>query len=418
MSDSSLNIQRYNSGLMTPKEAAAFERAVEKSPELQAEFDKVGDTLLSMYKRISEGMPAPDSEIKDILLSKITEDSGKRGAALLATGGAIALTPDVLSDSSLPTEGTKVRSLASSKTVVGLFLAALIGISSVIAISTSHEPVQTLAMTDASKIIENPIAGNSTPAAATHERVIHNGKNRIIFQKNGAPPLLPENNTQTDITEKSENIIPSVKKEHQDQEVGVPAQKGSSATDVGGGIPHGANEPTRSEYVSESSWGDKFSVSIRHFSSLKFYPGRLDMAPRPSVNNWGAALNYHLSNTVAIGIEAGRETYPFYKERANEMYDEYYSITWGGVSLTLSDLNFEILGCRPEARILTGYSTAGPMGKLSAGFIWEPVHNISLSPELEYTGTYVKNTGVFIEGNDDVTFGAKLGFTVSAMVRF
>src|SRR5690349_5114324 len=132
MSDSSLNIQRYNSGLMTPKEAAAFERAVEKSPELQAEFDKVGDTLLSMYKRISEGMPAPDSEIKDILLSKITEDSGKRGAALLATGGAIALTPDVLSDSSLPIEGTKVRSLASSKTVVGLFLAALIGISSVI----------------------------------------------------------------------------------------------------------------------------------------------------------------------------------------------------------------------------------------------------------------------------------------------
>src|SRR5579872_177992 len=285
MSDSSLNIQRYNSGLMTPAEAAAFEHAVEKSPELQAEFDKVGDTLLSMYRRFSEGMPAPDAEIKDILLSKITEDSRKRGAALIATGGSILLTPDVLSDSAHSTEG-RIRSLANSKTFIPFFLAAIIGVFSVIAVSNSNEPVLPTAVTNASKAIENPIAGSTATTAATYKEVTHSGKDRIIFQKNDGPVQVPESNFQTDIPENSGNIITSVNKEHQGQEASVPVQKESSSSEIGTEISHGLNEPHNREYVQESTFMDKFSLSIQHFSTLKFYPGRLDMAPRPTVNNW------------------------------------------------------------------------------------------------------------------------------------
>ena len=189
-------------------------------------------------------------------------------------------------------------------------------------------------------------------------------------------------------------------------------------TDITNPMNHNAIIRVNDEFHPEETWTERMTFSICRMSTLKFYPGRQDMAPVPSMNNWGVALKYAISPVIAIGIEAGRETFPFYREKSNDMYDEFFSITWGGASVTVSYPQLEILNCHPEARAIVGFGTAGPMGKISTGFIWQPSRTISFSPELEYTGVYVKNTGVFTEGQDDVSTGGKLGFTASMIIHF
>src|SRR5205823_244477 len=111
-------------------------------------------------------------------------------------------------------------------------------------------------------------------------------------------------------------------------------------------------------------WMQRMSFSVRQMSTLKFYPGREEMAMPPPLNTWGGAVKYELTPFIAMGLEAGIESFPFYRERKQGGYDEFYSITWGGVSVTASDPLLEVLNCVPEGRLVAGICNGGPMAKI------------------------------------------------------
>ena len=59
MTDSALDVQRYELGLMTPDEAVAFEHGLSKSPDHRKEFDEANEALTALYEKLSAAMPAP-----------------------------------------------------------------------------------------------------------------------------------------------------------------------------------------------------------------------------------------------------------------------------------------------------------------------------------------------------------------------
>jgi len=422
MNDPALEIQRYDRGLMTPDERVAFEHTVTQSPELQKEFNKAGGALFSIYARLSAGMSSPRREIHDILLSKITEQKRNR-AAILAAGTIAAsatIIPSEISDASPVSRGNRTYSFPAKKVITPIIIASaviflLIGMNIFSSGENPNVPNASIAQDHSEGIVKasqsqhNILAEGREPSSTllrgVRNNAAHYNKPHLqIPTKDKAEENLRFSKLRS--VETSLPVITSVNpiSSTQDQYVANP-------------FDHNAITEVNNEFNAEMAWSERISLSISRMSTLKFYPGRQDMATVPSMNNWGAALKYQISPIIGIGIEGGRETFPFYREKGNDMYDEFYSITWGGASITVSDPLLTIFDCHPEARVVAGFGTAGPMGKISAGFIWQPSRTISFSPELEYTGVYIKNTGVFIE-DQDVSSGGKLGFTASMAIHF
>jgi hypothetical protein len=417
MNDPALEIQRYNFGLMMPDEQAAFEDAISNSSDLQKEFQKSGDALYGMYVSLSEGMPTPGKEIKEILLAKISEKERDR-ATFLAGGilaASIAMIPSEIPDASPISTGGNSPSLSGKVTTPLIVAAVVLSLIGINIFSSSEKPnalITLTAQTHSDGIIK-PVEIRPSMLALDNKVQADSQSTSVILNLNEVTksPQLPEIN--------AENNRTTVERHSAVSQIPGITFKDPISPKQNTNIANHHNEivGVNDELYSEVSWSEKISFSISHTSTLKFYPGRLDMAPVPSMNNWGTALRYAISSFVGIGIEGGRETFPFYREKSNDTYDEFYSVTWAGASVTIADPRLEIFDCYPEARAAAGFSTAGPIGKISVGFTWQPSNIVTFSPELEWTGVYIKNTGVFIIGKD-VSAGGKLGFSISTSFHF
>ena len=429
MNETALQIRRYNLGLMTHEENAAFERTLSQSPELQREFRNVGNMLSATYLYLAEGMPEPEKELKDTLLARIKGTWDSERAEMLVSGAiasSVGLIPSTTRDARPyaaggdPTVGISsgIKKIITPLIIVMAATLFLIGMSNSISSESPNAPISSFEQnhTEAGADMNRnfQVLSQASGGSKRSSILFISTKNTNVHNTITASQLPPKDNAEENLRifdiRSVETLLPVITSENpilakQDKNVANPLDHTSIANE-------------NDALYSEMAWGERISFSISRISTLKFYPGRLDMATVPPMNNWGAALKYAVTPVIAIGIEAGRETFPFYREKSDDMYDEFYSVTWGGASVTVSDPELEFFDCHPEARAVAGFGTAGPMGKISAGFIWQPSHTISFSPELEYTGVYVKNTGVFIEGQDGVSSGGKLGFTASMAIRF
>jgi hypothetical protein len=165
-------------------------------------------------------------------------------------------------------------------------------------------------------------------------------------------------------------------------------------------------------YFNEPDWMARLSIGLRYtgIGSGTFYQAHDDIAAPPSWNEMGLAVKYELSPFNAIAIEAGQETFPVYLIR-NGTITDHHSIAWIGGSYTQSFPLFQLFGIHPEVRGLLAGSTAGPIGKISAGLAWRATDNFGFSIAPEATALFIKENGA-------ITAGGKLGLSASIILHF
>jgi hypothetical protein len=425
MTKSALEVQRYDLDLMTPIERAAFERTLSSSQDLQKEFWSAGDALSGLYTRLAEGMPEPRKELKDILLSKIADNSSNDRAAIIS-GGALGMIPSALSDGAvgggISSENSFPKKVLTILAIATIGIVSLFGITNLISNQNPKTPIVSAnannyqAPENTAEIKQNTPLQNinamstelpKTPAAISkHSSILLNNMQGSIPREQTNLPILPiKDNVNENPRVMEDRWVPIPLDPITPTSLFLPIQNNDIAN------PFDRQQFVPENDLLESESRGRWSFSVMQMSTLKFYPGREEMATPPPLNTFGAAIKYELTPFVAVGLESGIESFPLYRGRAQGGYDEFYSITWGGASVTVSDPFLEVLNCVPEARFVAGICTGGPMAKLSTGFAWQASSRIALSPEIEYTGVFIKDEGV-------ITEGGKLGFAASMIIHF
>src|SRR5205807_5694176 len=118
MNIESLDIERYGLGLMAPEDRSAFEQALSESSVLQKDFADAGNALSNMFVRLAEGTPAPDDDVKGMILAAIREPAGFDHPEVLE-GPVVALTPGIISEAQPYAAGTgTTRSLGKRITLL------------------------------------------------------------------------------------------------------------------------------------------------------------------------------------------------------------------------------------------------------------------------------------------------------------
>ncbi|MEP7234450.1 MAG: hypothetical protein ABI778_04060 [Ignavibacteriota bacterium] len=166
-------------------------------------------------------------------------------------------------------------------------------------------------------------------------------------------------------------------------------------------------------FFSEPEWMAHMSVILRGMPAptSKVFQGGKDQAAVPPWNNVGWGLKYEIDPFSAVALEGGLETFPVYLLGKDGKFTGHHSIGWGGASFTYSFPFAEILAIHPEVRALAGMSSAGPITKFSAGLVFQPVGQFSVSVDPEYTALFIKENGA-------ITAGSKFGLTGSIRFHF
>jgi hypothetical protein len=179
-----------------------------------------------------------------------------------------------------------------------------------------------------------------------------------------------------------------------------------------GAATHGMIFNQNDDFANEPSWLARTSLAIKGFISMQLYEGHGNaLAPSPAWNDMGISVKHEFDPFHAVALEAGQETFPVYLANKDGKYDDHRSISWLGASYTYSFSTLEIFNIHPEARILTGISTAGPIAKFSAGLVFRTSSQISVAASPEVTSLFIKDHGT-------IKSGGKFGLTYSMIFHF
>ena len=103
----------------------------------------------------------------------------------------------------------------------------------------------------------------------------------------------------------------------------------------------------------------KISVRFTGIATSKLYQGQNNIT-LPIWNNIGIGMKYDFASVFAGAVEAGQETFPIYLANGSGGYNNYKSITWFGVSGTVTGIYVDLpLNAHPEVRMLGAWSNAG-----------------------------------------------------------
>ena len=123
-------------------------------------------------------------------------------------------------------------------------------------------------------------------------------------------------------------------------------------------------------------------------------------------------IKYDVGSALAFGAEFGQETFPVYLADGNGGYRNFRSISWYGVSGTVTGIYVNLpLNAHPEVRMLAAFGNAGPIAKISAGLILPVTPRLSFSVDGEETMLFIQSNGTNITGN-------KLALTGSLTYHF
>jgi anti-sigma factor RsiW len=117
---------------------------------------------------------------------------------------------------------------------------------------------------------------------------------------------------------------------------------------------------------------EKFSLSLRGFTSRSFPEFTLDPLTDPPLNNIAIGMLYNLSDHHALGVEFGQEHFmQRYEGTANGghvTFDQNYLALWGGAVYQYRFGRIEEFGgIEPVARGMVGGMRTGPLGRLTLG---------------------------------------------------
>ncbi len=444
-------IHLFIDGEATETERNTLFGALKDSPELQEEFASAMELKKAFAADIMQLQPP------SYLQSQIAERAG----LIVAASASVATAPVVVNSissgiSSVLTTAAPIATIAVSKGLIALAIGTSVGILSTIGVIklTSNDAAKNTTPS-AAQAITRQMAPTHTPgnlleAASPAQLEIAKGtfKNNVstISDQSFAVNKIPGNanairserkyqNIREDISTSSHSSnTPSIIQEKtlkiEDKSVNTstvientnkPSDLLSAITPVnintpllksigGNNVPRELFNPEGVEDIGTSGIG-KFSARLTGIAASKLYQGEIHTT-LPIWNNIAGAVKYDAGSAFALGAEIGQETFPIYLANGSGGYRNYQSITWYGISGTVTGIYVDLpLNAHPEVRMLGALSNAGPIAKISAGLIVPVTPRLSFSIDGEETLLFIQSNGANITGN-------KLALTGSLTFHF
>lgn len=147
-------------------------------------------------------------------------------------------------------------------------------------------------------------------------------------------------------------------------------------------------------------------------AGLKLYPNRAsEGASTVTINNIALSAEYEFSPGERVGVAAGSETFPHYIVENDTNLTQKWNIVWGGATYSIAAYDLALGPLVPVFGTMLGFAGTGPLGKLSAGFAWQPDDRVRFSLACEATGL------MYHYGSTNRTAG-KLGASYNVTVKF
>ena len=436
-------IHLFIDGEATETERNILFGALKDSPELQEEFSSAMKLKKAFAADIMQLQPP------SYLESQIAERAGLIVAASASAASAPVLMSSV---STMLQSAAPVATMGLSKVAV-LFIGATVGVLSTIGIMrmTSNDNPQNTELVASQNLsgqirnappvsqssqqfsTMNPLTGaDMAPGSLSLVETQHAASLRSHrFEAPRTPVIMSDKSIVNQVSDNSSTLEDETLNNNAD--ISLKEADISSSINPWIGKPIASTDPLlpavakvgwsskhhdrlydgNEDFLTAPDWFSRVSFSYRMLGMgvEKLFQGADNLAAAPPWNGFGGSLKYELDPFQAVALEGGLETFPVYLSNKDGGFDNHRSIAWGGVSYTYSASLLELWIMHPQARILTGWSSAGPIAKLSTGLVFNLSSQMGVSVDPEATFLAIKDHG-------SVKIGEKLGLTGSVIFHF